>query len=109
MRLLAKNIPTFTRAFFSVAQFVVLMFFISAVNVQAQDNEIFTLTADALQDGKSAELTKAGWKYHAGDNLDWANPNFDDSAWETLKDTALTRESLPQTGWNGIGWFRLRL
>jgi serine phosphatase RsbU (regulator of sigma subunit) len=29
--------------------------------------------------------------------------------WETLKGTAITLAQIPQSGWQGIGWFRLRL
>ncbi len=24
------------------------------------------------------------WKFHTGDDLAWAQPNYDDSSWETL-------------------------
>ncbi len=91
---------------------ILLTFFLLGLVLTARAQESaspLAVTKDGLAGDKQIALDKLSWKYHAGDNLDWANPNFDDSAWETLKDTALTRESLPQTGWNGVGWFRLRL
>jgi len=48
------------------------------------------------------------WKYHSGDNPQWADPDFDDSDWEVV-DTRLRPNNLPESGWNGIGWFRLHL
>ncbi len=48
------------------------------------------------------------WKYHPGDNKDWASPEFDDSEWE-ITNTWLRPNNLPKSGWNGIGWFRLDL
>ena len=68
-----------------------------------------TLTLDSLQNGKSFELDKLGWKYQSGDDPAWADPQFDDRAWETLHGTAITLDNIPKSGWRGIGWFRLRL
>ena len=49
-----------------------------------------------------------GWKWHAGDNPDFAKVDFDDSAWENIDPTKNILD-LPQldkqTG--QIGWFRL--
>ena len=42
------------------------------------------------------------YKYHVGDNLAWAQPGFDDSEWERVKDG-----NLPSTGFPTIGWLRL--
>lgn len=108
MKLSIKTILTFTGTIFTVAQSIVLVFFISAVNIHAQENEIFTVTADALQDGKAAELTKAGWKYRLGDEAAWANPQFDDSSWDKSEATTLKPDLLTQSVWNGRAWFRLR-
>ncbi len=89
--------------------FITALLLLSPLSSNAQGKQIFTLTADSLANGKTAELNEAGWKYHAGDDANWANPNFDDAGWETLKNSAMTKDSLPQTGWNGSGWFRLHL
>jgi len=48
------------------------------------------------------------WKYHPGDDPDWAKPEFDDRSWETTN-TWFQPINPPKSGWNGIGWFRLHL
>ena len=63
------------------------------------------LTLDAVEAGTSLH---GSWKYHPGDNPEWASPNFDDTAWESTN-TLMFRPELPESGWEGIGWFRLRL
>ncbi len=75
----------------------------------AQGQDTFTLTADSLQNGQAVELDKLGWKYSPNADPRFADPQFDDRAWETLKGTAMGRDSLPQNGWLGIGWFRFHL
>ena len=75
----------------------------------AHAQDVFTLTADRLQNGQAVELDKLQWKYSPDDDPRFAEPQFDDRAWETLNGTAITLDSIPKTGWRGIGWFRLRL
>jgi serine phosphatase RsbU (regulator of sigma subunit) len=77
----------------------------SAANGQAA----FTLTAEQLQNGQAVELDKLGWKYAPNDDPQFAEPQFDDRAWETLNGTAITLNNIPKSGWRGLGWFRLRL
>ncbi|MVM35892.1 histidine kinase [Spirosoma sp. HMF4905] len=52
-------------------------------------------------------LDKA-WKWHLGDNPDWAKPDFDDARWDTINPTqdVLALDKLPR---KGIGWLRIRL
>ncbi len=78
---------------------------LTVIAAQAQT----VLTADQLQNGQVIELDKLGWKYSPGDDPRFADPQFDDRAWEKLSNTAITLDSIPKSGWNGIGWFRLRL
>lgn len=78
-------------------------------SLSAQTNGTFTLTADSLRSGKSVELSTLNWKYQAGDDPRFGDPQFDDQFWETLNGTAITLAHIPQSGWRGIGWFRLRL
>ena len=46
------------------------------------------------------------WKFHPGDEMKWAEPGFDDSAWP-VANPLLWERDLVRSGWNGIGWFRL--
>ena len=34
--------------------------------------------------GQSIVPLNGPWKFHVGDNPQWADPNFDDSQWETV-------------------------
>lgn len=45
------------------------------------------------------------WKYHSGDDLTWAEKNFDDSTWMPIN-TRLYLDSLKAGTWKGMGWFR---
>ena len=81
------------------------IFLFAIVAAQAQT----VLTVDQLQNGQSVELDKLGWKYSPNDDPRFADPQFDDRAWETLNGTAITLDNIPKSGWQGIGWFRLRL
>jgi hypothetical protein len=64
------------------------------------------------------------WKFHIGDDLAWAQPNFDDSSWGTLDLTPPDGSSNPELGssgyipgWTangypkhtGFAWYRLRV
>ncbi len=75
----------------------------------AMGQEAFTLSAESLTNGKAVELDKQTWKYSPSDDPQFADPQFEDRAWESLNGTAITLDSIPRSGWRGIGWFRLRL
>lgn len=49
-----------------------------------------------------------GWKWHSGDNPDWAKPELDDSGWDTLN-PAQELSQLKQLPQHGNGWLRLHL
>ena len=42
-----------------------------------------------------------GWKWHAGDNADWARPAFDDATWEQIDpgQDIMDIPQLRQTNW----------
>ncbi|NOX19477.1 MAG: SpoIIE family protein phosphatase [Chlorobi bacterium] len=61
------------------------------------------LYADSLK--KRSTTLSLPWEYHSGDNIEWAEKDFDSSAWDTLKTIILTDES-DFDSWNGVGWFR---
>ncbi len=67
---------------------------------------IRVLTLDDIEKGGALLVN---WKYHPGDDQEWANPTFDDTAWESTESTWLFLNEIPRSGWEGIGWFRLRL
>jgi len=50
----------------------------------------------------------APWRFHTGDNPDWASPTFDDSQWPLL---GMNRSWNVQgfSGYSGYGWYRIRL
>lgn len=50
-----------------------------------------------------------GWRYHPGDDPEWADPGFDDSAWPVTSSLLRVGDDPPPGGWPGIGWFRRRL
>lgn len=45
-----------------------------------------------------------GWKFHLGDNTNWAFSDFNDSAWETAR-----LDSMPSSYSGQLAWFRLHL
>ncbi|MGA0557027.1 histidine kinase [Larkinella sp. VNQ87] len=49
-----------------------------------------------------------GWKWHRGDTIAWARPEFDDSTWEVIK-PAMDVMDLPQIQDGRIIWLRLRV
>ena len=52
-------------------------------------------------------LLDKGWKWHAGDNPDFAKPDFDDSQWQSIDPTVDVMD-LPQISKKGgVLWFRL--
>jgi len=51
---------------------------------------------------KDKILYPEDYSFHYGDNIIWAQPDFDDSQWERV-----AIDSFPSEEWNGIGWFRL--
>ena len=67
-------------------------------------NEVFCIDSIPVK----GILLDKGWKWHAGDNFDFAKPDFDDSQWESIDPTKYIND-LPQIQKAGIGWFRIHL
>jgi hypothetical protein len=75
--------------------------------------------------GQSVVALTGPWRFHIGDNPQWADPNFDDSAWQSYelmsRHSPLTPEEITQSaalpgwqqhghpGYTGYAWYRLRL
>lgn len=89
--------------------FLAAVLLIPALPLKAQDSGVFTLTTESLKNNAAIELGKLKWRYHTGDDARWAAQQLDDSSWEIIDSTRLPIERLPKSGWQGIGWFRLRV
>ena len=68
----------------------------------SQKQEIFRI--DSLP--KQGILLDKGWKWHAGDNPDFAKVDFDDSKWEGI-DPTIDIMDLPQLRNTKVSWLRL--
>ena len=53
-------------------------------------------------------LLNKGWRFHAGDNPEWAKPSLDDRKWDDI-DPTLELNYLPQVRKEPVGWFRFKL
>jgi serine phosphatase RsbU (regulator of sigma subunit) len=76
-------------------------------NLISKDNNHFLISERMLEENLSYSLSQ-NWKFHSGDNKQWANPDFDDDSWETAE-TGLNEDNMPKEEWTGSGWFRLNL
>ncbi len=63
--------------------------------------QLTVLTADGI-------LLDKGWKFKAGDNMEWADPKLKDTAWQTINPVQQLHH-LPEVKNAGIGWFRLKI
>jgi hypothetical protein len=56
--------------------------------------------------GSAVVVLTGPWKFHPGDNLGWAKPDFDDSGWSTMDMTPPLGSYDPITGSSGFvpGW-----
>jgi serine phosphatase RsbU (regulator of sigma subunit) len=81
-----------------------------AINVAHWRDEIGAvciLLADSS--GRPEEIhLNSNWNYHPGDDPSWANPGLNDSDWESYG-PGIRYDQLPESGWQGIGWFRLHV
>ena len=48
------------------------------------------------------------WRYYPGDDLSWSDPEFDSSDWYSFSPQDLADGEIPDSLFNGIGWFRLQ-
>jgi hypothetical protein len=65
--------------------------------------------------GESTTELAGPWKFHIGDNPDWAQPGFDDSGWEEVDLTrgktglALGWTARGHAGYSGFAWYRIQV
>lgn len=66
------------------------------------------LTAPMLdKDGIISLKLEDAWKYQQGDDMRWAAPDFDDSSWSNIAPDGLSAKAMPDSLWQGYGWWRL--
>lgn len=82
---------------------IISLLILLPIFVKAQSSDTVYVFADSIKEN-SISLNEV-WRYHPGDDSTWASPEFDDSAWDTLK-SRMVIEDLPEDTWKGIGWFR---
>src|SRR5580698_314456 len=83
------------------ARIALLLLCASVLTVRAQ-------TFDASQWSHGVTTINALWRFHTGDDPQWASPNFDDSSWPLLN-TGAFWSSQGYRGYSGYAWYRLRL
>ncbi|MDB5131258.1 MAG: hypothetical protein JWR02_1007 [Mucilaginibacter sp.] len=81
--------------------FAFLLLFFSSAYGQSQNNSNFNLNS------LPANVTNQ-WKFHAGDDPNWADTAFNDSGWQHV-DLTQEQHFLPQVRNAQISWFRLAI
>ncbi|MEX0944541.1 MAG: SpoIIE family protein phosphatase [Balneolaceae bacterium] len=72
------------------------------------DVEPIELHPDMMMNDEQIIYIEDRWRFHPGDQMEWASPDFDDSDWSVVS-TNLTETDLSFIDWTGIGWFRMNL
>jgi hypothetical protein len=54
---------------------------------------------------KDTGINLSPWKFKTGDHLEWANPDFDDSAWDTIR-IDHTWDEYGYSDYDGYAWYR---
>ena len=85
-----------------------ILFLILNISPVTQSEKLFVASDSLFNENGIITLgSRNGWRFHPGDDLNWANPDFDDSDWMLYKPSGLT-EPISDSLWSGYGWFRFR-
>ena len=79
----------------------------NALNVVSQNEKPHLISSMIGQEGILPLKFKEAWKYHSGDDIKWAEPNFEDAGWHKIAPEGLSARALPDSLWQGYGWWRL--
>lgn len=82
---------------------LIFLFFSTTAFAQTGPEVVFHLNKLSARD-----TLLSGWKFHTGDNQQWAAPAFDDSKWQEA-DPAQDVQDFKQLRKSGIGWIRLHI
>ncbi|WOK08650.1 beta galactosidase jelly roll domain-containing protein [Imperialibacter roseus] len=69
---------------------------------------LLLFSASVFSQGRNMQKVvslRGSWKFHIGDNMDWAKPKYDDSQWETIYAPS-EWESEGFNGYDGYAWYR---
>ena len=104
---------------------VLLLFLLASLSLRAANAFPANARVTQVTLGQSVVALNGPWKFHIGDNPKWADPNFDDSAWQDYtvdsKQRTLSVVQLLQSkampgwqrhghpGYTGYAWYRIRL
>ncbi len=103
---------------------VLWLFLFASIGLQAESTPPATTAAAQITLGQSIVALNGPWKFHIGDDPRWADPNFDDSGWETVDLTPKAGSVDPVggipgyvPGWTAKGhpgywgwaWYRIRV
>lgn len=98
---------------FILISHLILVAFGFIAQVVARDSETIPdkLVLKLNEANADLELSYYPWKYHPGDNPEWASPTFDDTEWESggTLSTLVLQNGRFESEWEGIGWFRLHV
>ena len=83
---------------------VFILFYFSTLDSYAQ---IPHLDGSLFKEGLLELKFEEAWKYQPGDNLEWADPDFDDADWYNIDPTDLEVYQMPDSLWSGFGWWRI--
>lgn len=87
----------------TMRKFLVLLLLVAALSPPLAHAQFF----DATAAGGPVVIT-APWRFHTGDQPEWASPAFDDSQWPLLRmDRSWSMQGY--SGHSGYAWYRLRL
>ena len=76
-------------------------------DVYSQERALPRLTTEMVDDNGLLLFSSSDeWKYQPGDDMQWANPEFDDSGWYDISPGNLGIDEMPDSLWNGYGWWR---
>ncbi len=88
--------------------FLLFAFLIPPSVSEAQNKLVPHLTSQMLdKDGIISLKLEDAWKYQQGDDMRWAEPDFDDSSWSNIAPDGLSAKAMPDSLWQGYGWWRL--
>jgi two-component sensor histidine kinase len=97
----SKSILSKYQYFFALICFV---FFFNTLDSFPQRRHV---EASLFKEGLLELKFQDSWRYHPGDNLEWAEPDFDDSRWDKIDPFDLKAYQISDSLWNGFGWWRI--